>query len=332
MKLSEDNKFESISCDSCGSSSAKPVYHFAINERNVDIVECIQCGLDYLNPRPSADAIEDFYEDNYYSYALDEAGSTRETGLKARLKVAYMADFLGYTPHPDCPALAVPKFVSRLLGRILAVPRFVPGGRLLDVGCGAGDKLMEFRSLGWSVNGLELSTKAANAGATRGLDIRVGTLDENNPFADEAFDAITFYHSLEHLPSPNKALETAFQLLKPGGEVLIVVPNFGSLERRIFGQYWNWVDVPRHFYHFTKQTLTHCVRRRGFDVVSVGDSLAGQSIGRANDGWWRPVSLLVTAMPGLFAISSSFFGSGKAIILSARKPLAASTDRNRGSG
>ena len=189
---------------------------------------------------------------------------------------------------------------------------------MLDIGCGAGQKLLEFRSLGWDVRGVELSQQAADQGRKMGLEIVTAALSEV-PWPEGSFSAITFYHSLEHLPSPRLALREAFRLMAAGGELLVAVPNFGCLERRLFGRDWGWLDVPVHFYHFTKASLTRIISEAGFKVDSVGFSPSGCSASLPFFNRLPVARRLSDKAIRLFGVASALAGDGKALIVSARK-------------
>lgn len=88
-----------------------------------------------------------------------------------------------------------------------------------------------------------------------GLDIRHGTM-EAQAFPSYFFDSIAFCHVLEHIKDPQAALREACRLLKPGGEVVIWVPNFNSMFRPLFGRDWLPYDIPRHLWHMTPGQLT----------------------------------------------------------------------------
>ena len=75
------------------------------------------------------------------------------------------------------------------------------------------------------------------------------------------------YHVLEHLHDPREALSKAYQLLKRGGLLVVAVPNFDSLQARIFRQRWYHLDAPRHLYHFTPHTLKMLLHEVGFKVL-----------------------------------------------------------------
>lgn len=72
---------------------------------------------------------------------------------------------------------------------------------------------------------------------------------------EKSFDVITMWHSLEHLPAPKDAMKLISKLLKPGGIVLISVPNIVSLQARIGGNHWVYLDIPHHHFHFSLNGL-----------------------------------------------------------------------------
>lgn len=141
-------------------------------------------------------------------------------------------------------------------------------GRVLDVGCGDGSALVPFREAGWEAWGIETSAEGAALAGARGLNV----LDQ--PLAgcglpEGHFDLIMFWHSLEHMPDPLAVLKEAARLLRPDGVALIALPNAGSWEAGVFRHRWFHLDLPRHLYHFTPESLGRALRNAGFDVVRV---------------------------------------------------------------
>ena len=81
------------------------------------------------------------------------------------------------------------------------------------------------------------------------------------------FDRVLLSHVLEHVPNPLEVLEKLRGRLRPGGRLLLSVPNVESLQAQVFGGYWLGYDMPRHLWHFSPSTLGHLVRRAGFEIV-----------------------------------------------------------------
>ena len=138
-------------------------------------------------------------------------------------------------------------------------------GRMLDVGCGRGLLLDELRRLGWTVTGTELTDTAARyAREELGLDVKVGDL-RTLSFGQESFDAIVLWHVLEHIEVPSSLLWEVHRLLRPGGFLVVAVPNFSSAEARLFRQHWFHLDVPRHLCHFAVDTLCRLLGELGLE-------------------------------------------------------------------
>ena len=141
-------------------------------------------------------------------------------------------------------------------------------GKVLDIGCGRGLLLHKLRQRGWTPMGTELSEEAASYARDR-LGLPVTTqMVEDVKFPDEEFDLVILWHVLEHVQSPRAMLKEVSRILKPGGTLLVAVPNFGSLEAQWSKAGWFHLDVPRHLTHFTRATLAHALNVAGLTVSS----------------------------------------------------------------
>ncbi len=169
-----------------------------------------------------------------------------------------------------------------LLARARALParridRLAPPGPVLDVGAGEG----------WLVDALRRRGRDA-----RGLEREDGDLlDHGGPGGGSAYAAIVFWHSLEHLPRPGAALDHAVSLLRPGGLLVVALPDPSSVQARLFGARWLALDPPRHLVHVPAATLLARLRVRGLKVETVGGLRGGQ----VAFGWLHG---LVGALPG----------------------------------
>jgi SAM-dependent methyltransferase len=151
--------------------------------------------------------------------------------------------------------------------RVDVIRRLTAPGSALDVGCGRGFTLAFLRQCGYEVTGVELSAAAAgHARSVLGLDVRTGDF-LSQPFAPDSFDVVIFWHSLEHVSNPLAALDRAREILRPGGLLVIAVPNFASIQSRVTERQWFHLDVPRHYTHFSSQGLKRALRERDLDVV-----------------------------------------------------------------
>jgi len=133
---------------------------------------------------------------------------------------------------------------------------------LLDVGCGDGTFLRAAQQKGWQVSGTELR----DAGPIPSRAIRVWSSLSD---IEDRFDCVTAWHVLEHLPDPQESAREIRRLLKPGGALLLSVPDGGGWQSRCSGPFWFHLDVPRHLFHFDLPSLRLLLENAGFEVACV---------------------------------------------------------------
>ena len=294
---------ETVACDLCGEKDSEVVvrqrdllHHVSPDEFSV--VRCLNCGLLYLNPRPTPADIGRYYPEQYYAGVKPRTRTGIERLAKqfsGTIKRWIREDFYGYPASaPPGPlrmlrkACLWPEYARRLLRGRDIIP-WTGEGRLLDLGCGEGANLATLQEDGWDVHGIEMSNTAVAAARERvGNRIHHGTL-ETAPYADESFDVILLSHSLEHMFSPVATLVKLHRLLRPKGLLVVAVPNVGSLEAGLFGKWWLPWDPPRHLYHFDKETLKKTLERAKFRVnrvcTAVGTMFFMVSLDRAWNHW-----------------------------------------------
>jgi SAM-dependent methyltransferase len=251
-----------VTCDLCGAGEGATVLEggdrrFGLPGRFA-VVRCASCGLVRTEPQP-ADPGAYYPSSEYYSYAPPAVSPLTRDAVASR-----------YGRH----ARPLARLAAR---RISALPPGPPGD-ILDVGCGSGAMLLALEQAGWRGHGIELDAGAAQAANAAGLErVRVGDLLDAG-YEAGSFDVVRFSHSLEHMRSPRAELAEARRLLRPGGRLAIAVPDFGALLRRLFGERWFFLDLPRHLWHFDRRTLPRLVGETGFDVTRVRNVTASSAI------------------------------------------------------
>ena len=125
---------------------------------------------------------------------------------------------------------------------------------LLDIGCGAGDFLNFCKNKGWEVSGVEPTEKAREISESK-LGIKISSDLSLDHFDDASFDVVTMWHVLEHRFDIMETVAELKRIVKPGGLIIIALPNYKSYDAKFYKQYWAAYDVPRHLFHFTKKTI-----------------------------------------------------------------------------
>ncbi len=147
--------------------------------------------------------------------------------------------------------------------------KFFPGsGSALEMGCGDGLMLDALRGYGWKVVGTERTQEMADeVKKNLGFPVYVGGL-EKVPTGDK-FDLMILFQVLEHLDDPLSVLKQCRNLLRPGGKLIIAVPNFGSWQARYSLPYWFHLDAPRHLFHFSTTALRNTLTLAGLQIRGV---------------------------------------------------------------
>jgi SAM-dependent methyltransferase len=215
-------------------------------------------------PQPS-DPGAYYPSSKYYSYAAPAVSPLTRAAVGSRY---------GRRPAGGLARRAAARLAA---ARISALPPGPPGD-VLDVGCGSGAMLLALEQAGWRAHGIELDEGAVRAANAAGLGrVRAGDLLDAG-YEDRAFDVVRFSHSLEHMRSPRAELTEARRILRPGGRLAIAVPDFGALLRRLVGERWFYLDLPRHLWHFDRRTLSRLASETGFEVARVRNVTASSAI------------------------------------------------------
>lgn len=206
--------------------------------------ECKTCGLLTVHPRLSREESANYYPDDYISYpqAIED-----EPSWFRRLDRGY----------------GIRKRCQPILKRVRTP------GKILDIGCATGVFLNGMRRYGWDCYGVEPSAHAAEYARNRfGLNITNGYLDDIE-FPEGYFDVITLWDVVEHLPDPLQSLKKIRYLLKPGGWLVLSLPNTLAWERYWFKEYWAGWDIPRHYNMFSPQTIGLLLKKCDFKTMEI---------------------------------------------------------------
>lgn len=180
--------------------------------------------------------------------------------LLSRYDASYFTDHLGAY---DADA-AQRRFEARL--RVTLLRDHVRTGRILEVGCASGYFLEAVRQQGFEPEGIEPSEDMAREARRRsGARVHAGTLDDA-PLPPDGFDAACAWHVLEHIVQPAQSLERVREALRPGGVLLVEVPNVDSVNARRRGHSWLGLDPAHHVAHYAPASLRTLLESAGFAV------------------------------------------------------------------
>ena len=235
-------------CPTCDGTNAVPIAAYSPDPWQ--IVTCDNCELTYLRNPPAYEALEeDFaWEKTYVKKKKASKGSTPLSPAIRRIRTAF-----GMTRD-----------------KTNSFRRWFNDGHVLDIGCGAGDRI----TAPMTPYGIELST-ALHAHADKvmraagGYCLHGAGAEAIHDFEPEQFDGIVMFSYLEHETDVMGVLRGAHRALKHTGAVFVRVPNYGSVNRKVIGPKWCGFRYPDHVNYFTLETLRDTVARAGFGTTLI---------------------------------------------------------------
>lgn len=237
-------------CPLCGDgNAATPPSRFSRDPW--DIKSCGSCGFTYITSAPHYEALSDemaWEKSSKQETAYREA--TRGTQQRISKRTRWRMRILPRRTMPDL------------------LLRHAEPGPVVDVGCGDGGQLAGLDAR-FVPHGVEISrdlaaTAQAMFAERGGYAVHAPSVDGLAQFPAEFFTAATLRSYLEHEMNPRGVLRELKRTLKPGAVMIVKVPNFGSLNRRVMGLRWCGFRYPDHLNYFTPRTLTDMAAAEGF--------------------------------------------------------------------
>ena len=227
-------------CVVCGHTGLSGVYQglrFRKKPRpkSYAMARCERCRLLQVCPRPNPSELAEVYGDT-----------------------DYWAEELVVRSPGEC------RLETDILRR---VRRYVRGGRVLDVGCGAGHFLNCARRQGWETYGVEIARHSAEfARASYGLSVQTKPVEELS-FPPEFFDLITLIGVIEHVACPVGFLRRLHPLLKPGGILFLFTDNGRSWLHWLMQERFPWINPPEHVQLFAPRSISVLLEHSGFALL-----------------------------------------------------------------
>lgn len=196
---------------------------------------CSSCQTVYLDPYPTEEQLNKAYASEYYG-----------EGKKK---------FIG-------PIDSVLQFFREARARRVS-KLIAPGSKTLDIGCGHGQFAESMARRGFEAHGSERSEDSAKpAQAIDGVTVHVGALEADS-LGLQSFELVTLFHVFEHLDNPREILKLSHDILKPGGYLVLSLPNIASWQARLFKGQWLHLDPPRHLFLIPPKALIHEAKQFG---------------------------------------------------------------------
>jgi 2-polyprenyl-3-methyl-5-hydroxy-6-metoxy-1,4-benzoquinol methylase len=207
-----------------------------------------------------------------FSLLLNEEYQILKTHPQPTLdKLGSYYEFEDYISHTDGKRTLFEKMYHFIKGKAIRdkvklINSYQPvKGRILDIGAGTGDFLLECKNQNWDILGIEPNDKAK--GIALGKGIKFG--DTIEKLESNSFDVITMWHVLEHVPDVEHQVAELKRLLKPSGTIIIAVPNFKSYDANHYKEFWAAYDVPRHLWHFSKTAIEKLFDKQNMNLEDV---------------------------------------------------------------
>jgi 2-polyprenyl-3-methyl-5-hydroxy-6-metoxy-1,4-benzoquinol methylase len=193
--------------------------------------------VEFLHPQPDDAVLASIYGPDYFL-----GGEGEGTERVARMKAATAQRYL------EC-----------MTQRLKTDQR-----RLLEIGCGAGELLVQAQQKGFEVRGIEFSSSSVAVANSRlgRTAVEAGTLETMN-IPRQHFDVVVGCDVVEHVRDPQAFLARVYECLKPGGMVFLITPSPDSLSRKLLGRHWMEYKT-EHLFYFSKASLNHMLSAAGF--------------------------------------------------------------------
>ncbi len=225
-------------CRICNSLNISPLFI----KSGYEVSRCLNCSLVFLNFRPSAQFLKDYYAEDFFN----DSGSKHGFSDYEKEKVSLQKTFGE---------------------RLKIIRKYKDGGKLLDVGCATGTFLEE-ASKYFEAYGSEISAYATKVAQEKNLNVLCGDLP-GTPFMDMGFDVVTLWDTIEHLENPVEMIRTIGKITSPGSVVILTTGDVEGFVAKLSGRYWHLYNIPQHLSYFSQITVAAALKAGGFILREV---------------------------------------------------------------
>lgn len=245
-------------CRICGSQNLKSFTALEMQHGTRDAFlydECLACKSLQIQNIP--EDLGKYYPSDYYSF--NKSISTDQSSIKSSVKSVFSNLFLHSKFLKNLEPMA--KYAGVTLKKI-AHSRVDKHSKILDVGCGNGEKLVSLAKYGFK------NLTGIDPFLSNDIDYSINCRIVKESIYDHSgsYDLIMFSHVLEHVESPRDVLEKSSNLLKEGGTLQITIPVADSYAWKKYRENWVALDAPRHIHLFSPSAFKAFVDSCGFHV------------------------------------------------------------------
>jgi 2-polyprenyl-3-methyl-5-hydroxy-6-metoxy-1,4-benzoquinol methylase len=215
---------------------------YTVSHETFHLEKCANCGFVLTNPQPEEKDLARYYQSDAYISHSNKSLSIIDQAYKVSRNFTLKWKYKLIQKH------SLYKPVS-----------------ILDYGCGTGAFLQECKKHQVKIVGVEPSSVARSiARQTTSTEIY-----EDLTQVNQKVDAITQWHVLEHVTDLHGTLEALKTRLDENGTMFIAVPNHQSSDAKQYREHWAGYDVPRHLWHFSRETMKRLLTTHHLNLVNV---------------------------------------------------------------
>jgi 2-polyprenyl-3-methyl-5-hydroxy-6-metoxy-1,4-benzoquinol methylase len=217
-------------CLICSSPDVKPLVGY---EKDY-LVRCASCSFVFSSVKPTKEELDK----NYAAYTYEDVVDTELTTEKKKV----------------------------LIDKLMSLREIK---NVLDIACGPGDYLRQFKALGCNVFGTEYDSKQEAVARRKGITMLSGGTMPTRPNDVKGFDLVLFIEIIEHINNPREVLENIRAIMSADGILYITTPNFASIDRLILGNKWSMICYPEHISYYSPRTIDALLTGLGFERITL---------------------------------------------------------------
>ena len=229
-------------CDTSQSENYLIITDHSFSQESFALVKCQKCSFIYTNPRPIEEESWKYYD-----------------------SASYISHSNNTTSFKDLIYKAVRKYT--LTQKTKLILKYKKQPIVLDYGCGSGHFLKHLIKQNIEAYGIE-PAKEKSIDVHSSFNTKVYTSIKEFPKQVKP-DIITAWHVIEHVHNLKETLNTLQKRLSENGYLIIALPNNQSLDATYYKEFWAGYDVPRHLYHFDKQSVKTLAKQLRMKVIKI---------------------------------------------------------------